>query len=187
MHCIHDQNPKIHQQMLQMYKSHFIFQAAIKCSVPITKKSFSQSSSGKQRKKKKKRRGCCIKQRQSFAYRALSCFSSGFLLLRRFRGLVLFGFFCRKIKNEGDSSSNTRPLSPVNLTKKALTLLCRSRDAVLLGSGFGFGWLLWHLCDRGLLGNVVLHWFLQFGLEKVTRTRLTWMRLERMLSATLTE
>ena len=45
-----------------------------------------------------------------------------------------------------------------------MTLLCRSSDAVLLGSGFS--WLLWHLCDRGLLGNVVLYRFLQFGLER---------------------
>lgn len=62
--------------------------------------------------------------------------------------------------------------------KKALTLLCRSRNAVLLGGGFSFIRLLWHLCDRGLLGNVVLHCFLQFGLEKVPRTMLPWLRLE---------
>lgn len=62
--------------------------------------------------------------------------------------------------------------------KEALTLLCWSRDAVLLGSVFSFSWLLWHLCDMGLLGYVVLHWFLQFGLEKVTRATLTWLQLE---------
>lgn len=42
----------------------------------------------------------------------------------------------------------------------ALTLLCRSRKVVLLGSWFSFIWLQWHLCDRGFLGYVVFHWTL---------------------------
>lgn len=70
--------------------------------------------------------------------------------------------------------------------KKALTLLCWSRDAVLLGSGFNVRWLLWHLCDRGLLGDVVLHWFLHFGLEKVTTkrclARCSWSELFQSLT-----
>lgn len=70
--------------------------------------------------------------------------------------------------------------------KKTLTLLCWSRDAVLLGSGFNFRWLLWHLCDRGLLVDVVLHWFLHFGLEKVKMKRClagcSWSELSHSLN-----
>lgn len=71
----------------------------------------------------------------------------------------------KEIRNEGDSSSHGFE-DQKGSEEGALTLLCWSRDAVLLGSGFSFTWLLWHLCDWGLLGNVVLCWFLQFGLEK---------------------
>lgn len=55
-------------------------------------------------------------------------------------------------------------LASVLLVVKMLTLLCWSREAVLLGSGLTLSWLLWHLCDRGFLGNVVLYWLLHSGL-----------------------
>lgn len=42
--------------------------------------------------------------------------------------------------------------------------LCWSGKAVLLGSGLTLSWLQWHLCDRGFLGYVVLHWLLYSGL-----------------------
>lgn len=47
-----------------------------------------------------------------------------------------------------------------------LTLLCRSRKALLLGSGLSFSWRQWHLCDRGFLGYVFLHWLLHSHLEE---------------------
>jgi len=47
-----------------------------------------------------------------------------------------------------------------------LTLLCRSRKALLLDSGLSFSWLLWHLCDRGFLGYFFLHWLLHSHLEE---------------------
>lgn len=47
-----------------------------------------------------------------------------------------------------------------------LTLLCWSRKVVQLGSGLSVHWLLWHLCDRGFLGCVVLHRSLHSHLQK---------------------
>lgn len=46
----------------------------------------------------------------------------------------------------------------------AVLTLCWSGKAVLLGSGLTLSWLQWHLCDRGFLGYVVLHWLLYSGL-----------------------
>lgn len=54
---------------------------------------------------------------------------------------------------------------PASLWPTATVLtLCRSGKAVLLGGGLTLGWLQWHLCDRGFLGYVVLHWLLYSGL-----------------------
>lgn len=43
-----------------------------------------------------------------------------------------------------------------------LTLLCWSRK-VVLGTGLSISW---HLCDRGFLGYVVLHWLLRSRLQE---------------------
>lgn len=64
----------------------------------------------------------------------------------------------------------------------ALTLLCRRRKVVLLGSWFSFIWLQWHLCDRGFLGYVVFHWtlcshLLRKGKQQVKSEKETAARL----------
>lgn len=48
----------------------------------------------------KKKRVLHKPERKSFAYRSVSCLSSGLLLLCRLRGLVIFRFFCRKTKTK---------------------------------------------------------------------------------------
>lgn len=135
LQCIHNQYSKIHQQMLHVYKSHVFFQAAIKCSVWITKKASVKVLLANKEEKKK---GVLHKpERKSFAYRTVSCLSSGFLLLCRFWGLVPLGFFCRKSKNERSSSSSTCLLIPVCIIKRqwlccvgAATLFCLAAASV---------------------------------------------------------
>lgn len=130
LHCIHDQFPV----MLHVYKSHFDFQ--VKCSAPIREK-----------KKRvlvkvlltKKKRVLHKPERKSFAYRWVSCLSSGLLLLCRLRGLVIFGFFCRN-KNQGVLSQSAWPLISVNIPKRywlccvgAETLFCLAVGSTSVG------------------------------------------------------